>query len=185
MSYWRLPLRGLGRLPILVNIIKYFLAHDILNYVRLMPVHLAQMNALENDDPVTWKAQKSGDFVVAKSDVAFTRLFTDQTLVQEIKMLNCHGGIVGLSQYDSALGRLVTTTPHLSRIVRQYLNSFAQTSTQYEQNEHYHISGRNFCQNKRECHKAPPSIDRGTLQREPFQTSISAEKSGIFSTCLK
>jgi len=29
-----------------------------------MPVHLAQMNALEHDDPVTLKALKSGDFVV-------------------------------------------------------------------------------------------------------------------------
>ena len=44
-----------------------------------MPVHFAPVNALENDDPVTWEALKSGDFVVAKSDVAFTRLFTDQT----------------------------------------------------------------------------------------------------------
>ena len=96
------------------------------------------MNALKNDDPVMWEAP---DFVVAKSDVAFTRLFTDQTLEQEIKMLKRHGGIVGLSQDDSALDRLVTTTPHLSRIVRQYLNSFPQTSTQYEWTEHYKLSG--------------------------------------------
>ena len=52
--------------------------------------------------------------MVAKSDVPFTRLFTDQTLEQEIKMLKRHGGIVGLSQDDTALDRLVTTTPHLT-----------------------------------------------------------------------
>ena len=34
---------------------------------------------------------------MAKSDAAFTSLFTDQTLEQEIKMLKRHGGIVGLS----------------------------------------------------------------------------------------
>ena len=49
---------------------------------------------------------------MAKSDVAFTRLFTDETL--EL-MLKRHGGLVGLSQDDSALDRLVTTTPHCSR----------------------------------------------------------------------
>ena len=130
-----------GYLAALENIIKYFFVHDLLNYARLMPIHLAQMNALENDDPVTWEALKSGDFVVAKSDVAFTRLFTDQTLEQEIKMLKRHGGIVGLSQDDSALDRLVTTTPHLCRLVRQYLNSFPQTSTQYDRSEHYQLSG--------------------------------------------
>ena len=106
-----------------------------------MPVHLVQMNALENDDLVTWDCLKSGDFVEAKSDVAFTGLFTDQTLEQEIKMLKRHGGIVGLSQDDSALDRLVTTTPHCSPIITQYLNRFPKTSTQYEWNEHYQLSG--------------------------------------------
>ena len=84
---------------------------------------------------------KSGEFVVDKLEVAFTRLFTDQTPEQEIKMLKRHGGIVGLSQDDSALDRFVTTTPHLYHIERQYLNSFPQTSTQYERNEHYQLSG--------------------------------------------
>ena len=66
----------------LENNIKYFLAHDHLHYARLMPLHLAQMNALEQDDPATRDALKSGDFVVAKSEVPFTQLFTDQTLEQ-------------------------------------------------------------------------------------------------------
>ena len=60
------------------------------------------MNALENDVPIAWEALKSGDFVVAKSDVAFTRLLADQALKQEIKMLKRLGGRVGLSQDNSA-----------------------------------------------------------------------------------
>ena len=79
-----------------------------------MPVHLAQMNALENDDPVQWEALKSGDFVVAKSDVAFTRLFIYQTLEQEIKMLKRHGGIVGLSQDDCIIWACYNNTSLLS-----------------------------------------------------------------------
>ena len=51
---------------------------------------------------------------MAKSDVAFTRLFTDQTLEQEIKMLKRHGGIVGLSQDISALGLL---QQHLTSLI--------------------------------------------------------------------
>ena len=42
-----------GYLSSLENIIKYFFARDLLNYARLMPVHLSQMNALEEDDPET------------------------------------------------------------------------------------------------------------------------------------
>ena len=43
-----------GYLAALENIIKYYFACDLLNYSRLMPVHFAQMNALEKDDPSTW-----------------------------------------------------------------------------------------------------------------------------------
>ncbi len=62
--------------------------------LRLVPVHLAQMNALEKDDPETWNALKSGAFVVAKSEIPFMHLFTDQALEQEIKKLKGHGGMV-------------------------------------------------------------------------------------------
>jgi hypothetical protein len=47
-----------GYLAASENLIKYFFAHDLLNYARLMSVHLAQMNALEKEDPATWEATK-------------------------------------------------------------------------------------------------------------------------------
>lgn len=130
-----------GYLVSLENIIKYFFARDLLNYARLMPVHLAQMNALEEDDPETWDALKSGAFVVAKSEIPFTRLFTDQALEQEIKTLKGHGGMVGLSRDEAALDRLVTTTPHLARLVNQYLNGFPKVSRSSVRKEHYQLSG--------------------------------------------
>jgi len=52
-----------------------------------MPVHLAQMNALEHEELMTYEALKSEDFVVTKSEIPFTRLLTDQTLEQEIMKL--------------------------------------------------------------------------------------------------
>ena len=96
-----------GYLLLLENIIKYFFAHDLLNYARLMPVHLAQMNALETEDPETWNALKSGGCVVAKSEIPFTDMFTDQALEQEIK-LKGQGGMVGLNRDEGALDHLVT-----------------------------------------------------------------------------
>ena len=54
-------------------------------------------------------------------------------------MLKRHGRIVALSQYDSALDGLVSTTPRLPCIARQYLNNFSQTFTQYERNENYNF----------------------------------------------
>ena len=53
-------------------------------------------------------ALNTGDFVVQKSTTPFTALYTDQALEQEIKKLKRHGGIVGISQNDEALGTLGT-----------------------------------------------------------------------------
>ncbi|XP_044180398.1 uncharacterized protein LOC114947533 [Acropora millepora] len=107
----------------------------------LIKYFFAQMNALEHEDPDTWEAFKSGDFVVTKSEIPFTRLFTDQTLEQEIKVLKHHGGMVGLSQDEAALDCLLITSPHLARMVKQYLNSFPKVSKGSERNEHYQLSG--------------------------------------------
>ena len=77
----------------------------------------------------------NGDFFVVKSEVTFTHLFTNETLEQEIKELKRHGGMVGLSQDEDALDRLVITTPHLAHIVKQFLNSFPQSTKSSEQSE--------------------------------------------------
>ena len=106
-----------------------------------MPLHIAQMNALENDDPTTWETLKYGEFVVNKSGIPFTSLFIDQTLEQEINNLKRHGGIIGLSQDENALDRLMHTTPHLARIVKQYLHTFPCPQNSSNKNEHYQLYG--------------------------------------------
>ena len=59
---------------------KYFFARDLFNYARLIPVHIAQMNQLKNDEPEVWASLVAGDFVVNKSGISFSSLFTDQAL---------------------------------------------------------------------------------------------------------
>ena len=130
-----------GYLSSLEDFTKYFFAHDLLNYARLMPVHLAQMNALEEDDPETWNALKSGDFVVARSEIPFSLLFTDQALEQEIKKLKGHGGMVGLTRNEAALDRLVTTTPYLAALLNHYLNDFPKATGASVRKEHHQLSG--------------------------------------------
>ena len=128
-------------LTALEKLIKYFFARDLFHYSRLIPVNLAQMNSLEKDDPTTWEALKEGDFVVAKSEVPFTKLFTDQSLEQLIKELKRHGGIIGISQDDNALDRLVTISPQLTDYVKQYLHGFPHNWKAGNDNEHYQLSG--------------------------------------------
>jgi hypothetical protein len=122
--------------------IQYFFAHDLYHYARLMPVHLAQMNQLEKDDPTTWKALKDGNFCVKKSNSPFTALFADQALEQKIKELKGVGCLVGITQDEVSLDRVITTLPHITAIVSDWLAGFPRFSTaSHSSGEHYQLSG--------------------------------------------
>ena len=126
----------------LENIIKHFFACDFLNYARLMPVQLAQMDALKTEDPETWSALKSGGFAVAKSEISFTHLFPGKALEQEIIKPKGQGGMVGLSGDEGARDCLVTTVPHLAALVDQCLNSFPKNSRSSARKEYYQLQGK-------------------------------------------
>ena len=116
--------------------IKYFFAHDLYNYARLMPLHLAQMNELQTQSPEMWKALKEGDFCVKKTGTPFSNLFVDQTLEQEIRGLKVVGGITGLTQNESALNRFLLATPELTRIVAEFQHRYS-SATDATSKEHY------------------------------------------------
>ena len=118
---------------------KCIFGHDLFNYSRLIPVHISQMNELQEKEPDIWEGLCSGNFAVNKSGIPFTSLFTDQALEQEIKHLKRHGGIVGVSQNEDALDRLMYTTPHLSKIVKRYLSSLSDRGDKTPKKEHYQL----------------------------------------------
>ena len=51
-----------------------------------MPVHFAERNTLEQNDPATREALNPWEFAVAKSKVPFICLFTDKTFELEVKV---------------------------------------------------------------------------------------------------
>ena len=50
---------------------KYFFAYDRLNYARMVPLYLADMNNLKTSDPDIWLEFESGNFIVNKTSVLF------------------------------------------------------------------------------------------------------------------
>lgn len=57
--------------------VKYFFAHDLYKYGRLVPVHIAQLQELKTTSPDTWSDLCKGDMSVKRSGVYFTDLFVD------------------------------------------------------------------------------------------------------------
>ena len=84
------------------------------------------------------------NFAIGKSEIPFTALFDDQNLEQKIKDLKGLGGFVGLSQDEASLDRLVTATPYMTRIVKNFLESFPSSTARAPRIEHYQLSG-NAC----------------------------------------
>ena len=114
---------------------------------------------------------------MAKSEVPFTQLFTDQTLEQEIKMLKRHGGMVGLSQDEAALDRLVTTTPH--HLVKQFLNAFPKALRSTDRSEHYQLSGAVAIRSRANAVKLRESIElhcegNPFMKKTPLKNIVSS-----------
>ena len=109
---WELHLSSLHEMS------KYFFAHDQINYARLVPLYLADMYTLKENDQQTWECLSNGNFTVSKSDICFTSIGVDHALEQENKRLKVYGGIKGLTNVNnmSALNKFMLIEPEINDI---------------------------------------------------------------------
>ena len=84
--------------------IKYFFAHDQINYARLSPIYIASMLLLKQPDPSTSEYLEE-NFSVNNTGIPFTSIGSDHALEQNNSMMKTIGGIVDLTQNQSSLNR--------------------------------------------------------------------------------
>jgi hypothetical protein len=80
---------------------------------------------------------------------------------------------------ETGFDRLVTTTPHLARIVKQYLNSFPKESSSSHRNEHYQLSGCVSIRSRENALKLRHSIELHCAgnpfkERSPLKSLVSS-----------
>eukprot|EP00794_Sanderia_malayensis_P004105 gene4105-4662_t len=80
------------------DLIKDFVIMDRINYRRLMPVYVANMRALESDEPEIWHAMKSGQFSVQKRGIPFTSIGVHHAGEQINRMMKVDGGLTDFKQ---------------------------------------------------------------------------------------
>lgn len=110
---WNLHLESLKALT------KYFLAHDRLNYTRLVPLYLAQTNKIEVDDPALYNEFMQGNFCVNKNEIPFCTIGPDHAIEHVNKIMKIRGGLKGLTQQPAAMARWFLIVPELSRLALQ------------------------------------------------------------------
>ena len=107
---WKLHLSSLNELC------KYFFAHDKQKYVRLVPLYLAEMTALETTDPDIYQEFIDGNFTVNKNKIPFCAVGVDHALEHINRVMKVAGGLVGITQNASARERFFLTAPELNRL---------------------------------------------------------------------
>ena len=67
-------------------LIKYFFAHDHLNYARMLPLYMSTMQETEKDHPEIWVEFVKGNFCVTKGMAGFTSMV--QTMGSNKRIVN-------------------------------------------------------------------------------------------------
>ena len=94
------------------------------NYARWLPVHIRDMLTLSTAHPQIFEQFHAGHFVVKKSERGFSLIALDQNHEQQNAILKGDGGIVGITEDESALRRWLITSSDISRVVQEYKSSF-------------------------------------------------------------
>ena len=116
-------------LEVLAQIIPWLFALDCNNYARWLPVHLRDMLNLSETHPDVYQQFSAGNFVVKKSEHAFSMIALDQCHEQENAKIKGLGGAVGLTEDPAALRRWLIAGPEVARVVTEFEESLGQAKS--------------------------------------------------------
>ncbi|KAK3775908.1 hypothetical protein RRG08_025126 [Elysia crispata] len=98
--------------------IPWFFALDHNHYARWMTVHVSTLFALQTKYPKIFAELLKGNFVTQNSKHKFSAVAHDQ--VQLTAMVKGDGGVIGLTEIDTALRRYMIAGPEMARLSMEY-----------------------------------------------------------------
>ena len=116
---------------------KYFFAHDMLNYARMIPVYLAEMHMLEESDPEVYEEFQRGNWVVNKNPcVSFCSLGADNALEHVNRSMNVSGGLIGITLNPNARSKYFLIAPELARLAEKAKEISGMSACKTEKHHH-------------------------------------------------
>ena len=101
------------------DMLPWFAIYDDANYTRWGAVYFAHMKRLEQTHPDVFKEFMDGNFVVKQTDHNFNQVSTDQALEHINRVCKVAGGLIGITQSDSARDRWCLTINQRSKLVEE------------------------------------------------------------------
>jgi len=124
----------------LESLIKYFFAHDHLNYARLLPLYISTMQETQQQQPGVWAEFVKGNFCVTKGNAGYTSIGPDHSIEHEIRKLKVTGGIVGITQNENSLDKFFLIAPELSNIQREFEKTYSADHDS-KRAQHHELTG--------------------------------------------
>ena len=115
---------------------KYYFAHDMLNYARMIPLYLAEMKMLPETDPEIYEEFQQGNWVVNKNScVSFCAVGADNALEHVNRSMKVSGGLIGITLNPNARTKYFLIAPELARLAEK-AKQMAGTSPKTAKHHH-------------------------------------------------
>lgn len=141
---------------------KYFFAHDQLNYARMLPLYLAEMQKLQQSDPEIYEEFLKGNWVVNKNPhVPFCALGADNALEHINRSMKVSGGLVGITLNPSARTKFFLIAPELARLAEE-AKEMAGTTSMNEDAHHHTLSNSVISREEKNIEQLVKTIENFT-----------------------
>ena len=153
---WLLHLRSLQLFT------KYFFAHDKLNYARMTPLYLAEMQKLQQSDPEIYEEFLKGNWVVNKNlHVPFCALGADNALEHINRSMKVSGGLVGITLNPNARTKFFLIAPELARLAEE-AKEMAGTASMNEDTHHHALTNSVISREEKNIEQLVKNIENFT-----------------------
>ena len=157
---------------------EYFFAHDRLNYARMIPLYLAEMEKLPDSDPEIYQEFLDANWVVNKNqNVAFCALGADHALELINRSVKVSGGLVGITLNPNARTKFFLIAPELARLTEE-AKEMAGTSTANESTHHHSLTASRLSYEEK-------NIEKLSNTMESFTNPFTQESNKLFNLVTK
>ena len=169
---WELHLKTLAKFS------RYFFAHDMINYAHMIPIYLAEMEALKESDPDIIEEFQQRNWVVNKNGQAsFCALGADHALEHINHSMKVSGGLVGITLNPNARNKFFLITPELARLAEKAKN-MAGLSRQKTTGEHHNLTTAVLVHEEKNIEQLTTTIKR-------FSNPFTEESDDLFNLVTK
>ncbi|XP_014671080.1 PREDICTED: uncharacterized protein LOC106811872 [Priapulus caudatus] len=103
----------------LARIVPWMFALDHYHYARWLSVHVRDLLQLEHECPEIWNEFMKGHFVTQKTTHRFSMMAHDHVHEQLNAVVKGDGGVIGITENESALRRWMIAGPEVARVIHE------------------------------------------------------------------